>query len=150
MKKLIVVLTISLLSTIWSVSHAEVDMVGPGPAPVMIPEADTDVYFHIGALNLTIPWNNVNVVYLYDFRGQQSLMGGEAVIASLWRLQGTVGAVTSIEGKGAPFVGGNIWFDNPIPQVAILSQIKPGVFGGYDWVKGGAIFGIKAAFPIFD
>lgn len=125
------------------------DIVGPGEAPVIVPKQSQSVYYHIGSLNLTVPWDNVNVVYLYDLKGQRNLVGGESVIARLWRVEGTVGAVTSLDGHGAPFVGGNLWFENPLPQIAILSQIKPGIFGGYDWNKESAMFGFKAAMPIF-
>lgn len=115
----------------------------PAPAP------QSDIYFHIGPLNLNVPWDNVNAVYLYDLKGQRNLVGGEAVVASLWRVQATVGGITSLDGHGAPFFGGNLWFSNPIPQIAILNQIKPGIFGGWDWQRGAAMFGFKAAIPIF-
>jgi hypothetical protein len=131
------------------VAVARADIVGAGPAPVILPAATQDVYFHIGALNLNVPWDNVNVVYLYDLEGKRNLVGGEAVVASIWRLQATVGGVTSLDGQGAPFVGGNLWFTNPIPAIAILSEIKPGIFGGWDWTRGNAIFGFKAALPLF-
>lgn len=131
--------------------HAHAEIVGPGPAPVIVPPSTpTDVYFHIGALNLTVPWENVNVVYLYDLQGKRNMVGGEAVVAKLWRLQGTFGAVTSLDGQGSPFVGGNLWFENPIPSLAILGQIKPGVFGGYSWRDNAAMFGFKASMPIFN
>lgn len=127
------------------------DIVGPGPAPdpVILPKVSQSIYAHVGALNLTVPWENVNVVYLFDVRSRTNLVGGEAVIARLWRLEGTLGAVTDIDGSGNPFVGGNLWFENPIPQLAILNQIKPGIFGGYNWQRGDAMFGFKAAMPIF-
>lgn len=133
-----------------SLSHADTSVVGTGPAPVILPTTPQPVYFHVGALNLTVPWDDVNVVYLYDLQGKRNLVGGEAVVATLWKLQATVGAVTSLSGQGAPFVGGNLWFTNPLPQIAILSQIKPGIFGGYSWNDGAAIFGFKAAFPLFN
>src|SRR5206468_12699854 len=125
------------------------DIVGPGPAPVIVPKPTQSIYYHIGPLNLNVPWENVNVVYLYDLQAARNLVGGEAVVASLWRLQGTVGAVTSLDGNGAPFVGGNLWFSNPLPQIAILNEVKPGVFAGYDWNRAAAMFGFKAAIPLF-
>lgn len=146
--KNIVVAMIAILLMVASVK-AEVDVVGPGPAPALLPVVTQDVYFHVGPLNLTVPWANVNVVYLYDFMSERNLIGGESVVVSLWRLQGTIGAVTTLEGKGTPFLGGNLWFDNPIPQLAILNQIKPGIFGGWNWESGRAILGVKAAFNVF-
>lgn len=146
---LIIVLAIVAVMAILTLARADVVGTGPAPNPVILPVPKTPVYFHIGALNLTIPWDQVNVVYLYDLKGKRNLVGGEAVVASLWKFQGTVGAVTSLDGKGAPFIGGNMWFSNPIPQIAILNEIKPGIFGGWDWNKNAVMFGLKAAFPIF-
>lgn len=130
-------------------AHADTPIVGPGPAAVIVPVSNPGIYYHIGVLNLTVPWDNVNVVYLYDVKGKRNLVGGESVVATLWKLQGTVGAVTGLDGRGAPFVGGNLWFGNPIPQLAILNTVKPGIFGGYDWNAKAAMFGFKAAITLF-
>lgn len=146
MRKLLILIAACLFGPI---RPAFADVVGTGPAPVFVPASNPGVYFHVGPLNLTVPWDNVNVVYLYDFVGKQNLVGGEAVVATLWKFQGTAGAVTSIEGKGAPFIGGNMWFSNPIPSIAFLNEIKPGVFGGYNWNAKMAMWGVKAAFPVF-
>lgn len=125
-------------------------VVGPGPAtvPVVTP-SNPGVYYHFGSLNLTVPWDHVNAVYLYDLNAKRNLVGGEAVVATLWKLEATAGAVTSIDGHGAPYVGGNLWFPNPTPQLAIFNTIQPGVFGGYDWNRGAAIWGFKAAVALF-
>lgn len=143
-----VTLALGLLSVTALSLHAETGLVGPGayeaPAPYY-----NDVYFHVGPLNLNVPWNNVNAVYLYDLAEHQNMLGGEAVVASLWRIQATAGAVTTLDGRGAPYVGGNLWFPNPIPQIALLDQIKPGIFGGWDWNRRGPIYGFKAAIAIF-
>jgi hypothetical protein len=147
----LIVIAVVMMGLIWGVQEAFADNVGTG-AYVSTPSTTPDVYFHIGALNLNVPWNNVNVVYLFDLNQRRNLVGGEAVFASLWRIQATGGAVTSMDGKGAPFIGGNLWFTNPIPQIAILNQIKPGIFGGWDWNGGGRgvpMFGFKAAMPLF-
>lgn len=104
---------------------------------------------HIGKLSLNIPFNELDATYLYDFVSERNLVGGETPIAKLWNLQGTIGAVTSLEGKGSPFVGGKIVLPNPAPNLAFLGQIQPGIFGGYDWNRGSAIAGIKADLPIF-
>lgn len=126
------------------------NIVGPGAAPVpIISPSNPGIYYHIGALNLTVPWDHINAVYLYDLVGKRNLMGGESVVATLWHVEATVGAVTGLDGHGAPYVGGNLWFSNPIPQLAILNEIQPGVFGGYDWNRGAAVLGLKAAIPLF-
>lgn len=147
----IFILAIVLIAVIAILSSAHADIIGTGPAPVIVPTTTpSPVYYHLGALNLTVPWDEVNVVYLYDLQGKRNMVGGETVVATLWRLQGTLGAVTSLDGIGAPFVGGNLWFSNPLPQIAILGQIKPGIFGGYDFNKSSAMFGFKASMPIFN
>lgn len=126
------------------------NIIGPGPAPSpIIAPSNPGVYYHIGALNLTVPWDTVNAVYMYDLEGKRNLAGGEAVIATLWHLQGTVGAVTSLDGHGAPYVGGNLWLPNPLPALAILNTVQPGVFCGYDWNKEAVMFGFKAAINVF-
>ena len=140
------ILALGLLQT--TVHAADSPIVGTGPYTAPAP-APNPVYAHIGPLNFTLPWEYLNVVYLYDLHAKRNLVGGESVVATLWKLQGTVGAVTSLDGIGAPFVGGNLWFDNPIPQVALLNQVKPGLFGGYDWNAGGPIFGFKAAVAVW-
>lgn len=143
MKKLL----IAVLLLLPLISRA--DVIGPGSSSTIIEPSKQGVYYHIGPLNLTVPWESVNAVYLYDVQGQRNLVGGEAVVATLWKFQGTLGAVTSLEGRGAPYVGGNLWLPNPIPQLAILNTVQPGIFGGYDWNRGAAMFGFKAAVSIF-
>lgn len=150
LKSPLFVIIIAVIAALGALQSVFADVIGPGAAPVIVPaSAPTSIYYHIGALNLTVPWDEVNVVYLYDLNGKRSLVGGEAVVAKLWHFDATAGAVTSIDGHGAPYVGGNLWFPNPVPQLAILNTVKPGVFGGYDWNRGAAIWGFKAAVSIF-
>lgn len=137
MKKLLLVCLFCLAS--WGYADDLVSTTGEGMG--------TQV--HIGRLDLLIPLNNVDVTYLYDLIHERSLVGGETPIARLWVIEGTIGAVTSIDGHGAPFVGGNIVIPNPAPNIAVLGTIKPGVWGGYSWNDGAAIAGIKASMPIF-
>lgn len=148
MKKSLV-LTAAMMFLPLRPAAADIVGTGPAPVPVILPTSASPVYFHVGALNLTVPWNDVNIVYLFDIPTRTNLVGGEAVVATLWKFQGTFGAVTSIEGAGAPFVGGNMWFSNPIPQIALLNEIKPGIFGGYDFRNKAVLWGFKAAFNVF-
>lgn len=144
------VIAVAVIALFGILESAFADIIGQGPAPVIVPSSTPNsVYYHIGALNLTVPWDQVNVVYLYDLEGKRNLVGGEAVVATLWHFEATAGAVTSIDGHGAPYIGGNLWFPNPIPQLAILNSVKPGVFGGYDWNRGAAMWGLKAAVSVF-
>lgn len=140
---------LAIVLLIGSIGALRAEVIGPGPSSTIIEPSNPGVYYHVGALNLTVPWDHVNVVYLYDLQAKRNLVGGEAVVATLWRFQGTLGAVTSLDGRGAPYVGGNLWFPNPLPQLAILNTVQPGVFGGYDWNRGAAMFGLKAAVSIF-
>ena len=148
MKKLLLAIAVALFPICYVVAEVPVP-VGPGEYTPTTKLESSSIYYHIGPLNLTVPWDEVNAVYLFDLNAKRNLVGGEAVVATLWKLQATMGAVTSLDGKGAPFVGGNMWFPNPIPQLAILDQVKPGIFGGYDWVRGASMFGFKAAVALF-
>lgn len=111
--------------------------------------AEEDVYANLGPIKLTIPWQNVSATYLYDAINKESLVGGETGFLRVWNIQGTLGAVTTLEGRGNPFVGANLELPNPMPSLAFLGDIKPGVFGGYSWNRGAAIFGVKASKSIF-
>lgn len=112
--------------------------------------AHADVYYSLGKLNLTVPWSDPQVTYLYDFQGKQNLVGGEMPIAQLWKFVATAGAVTSTQGIGTPFVGLNLELPNPAPMYASLAALHPGVFGGYNFNSGHAMFGLKASISIFN
>lgn len=114
------------------------------------PQAPSNVYFNLGKLQLLVPFNEVDVTYLYDVIGNRNLIGGETPLVQLWNIQGTVGAVTSMDGRGAPYVGGKLKLPNPVPRLAFFGDIQPGLFGGYDWNRGAAIAGFKADLPIFN
>lgn len=132
MKKLLVVL--ALLAGLATTSHAD---------------GTQGVYFSLGPLNLTLPWDNPQVTYLYDFEAKSSLVGGEAQLAQIWKFGVSAGAVTSLQGQGAPFVGVDLELPNPAPQFASLAAIHPGAFGGYNFTSGKAMFGLKASVAIF-
>lgn len=108
------------------------------------------VYAHMGPLNMTIPWDNPQVTYLFDIQSKTNLVGGEMPIASIWKFSVTAGAVTSLQGVGAPFVGLNLQLPSPIPQLAGLAAIHPGAFGGFNFTTGKAMFGFKASVSIFN
>ena len=112
--------------------------------------ADDTAFFKVGPLSLNIPLKTTSVTYLYDVQGNQNMVGGETPIISLWdKVEGTVGVVTSLDGNGTPFVGGNINVGNTLDKWVSLGPINIGVFGGYDFKREAAIFGPKAATKIW-
>lgn len=113
--------------------------------------ADDNVFFKYGPLELNIPLKTVKATYLYDFQGKQSLVGGETPIANLWqRIEGTVGAVTSTNGEGTPFVGGNILIGNLIEKwVTLPPDFAIGFYGGYNFRTETALYGPKASLKIW-
>jgi len=112
-------------------------------------KADGGILWSFGKLNVLVPFNEVNAVYLYDFVLKRNMVGAETPLMSAWKLQMTAGGVTSIDGNAAPFLGVNLDLPNPAPNFASLAQIKPGLFGGRDWQSSGWIAGIKASVSIF-
>ena len=133
MKKLYTLVTICLLS---AVSYAH---------------ADDNAFFKVGPLELNVPFKTASVTYLYDFNANQNLVGGETSIVTLWnRVEGTVGAVTSLQGQGTPFVGGNILLGNLLDRwVALPPELKIGGFGGWDFRAESPIYGIKASIQLW-
>lgn len=120
----------------------------------------TTVYANLGPLSLPIPWDNMNAVYMFDETNKISEVGGELVFAQLKAgsyknnpidIDFTAGGVLDPSGNnvGTAFAGANLWLPNPIPAVTILSQIQPGLFGGYAISEHRWVFGLKAAIPIF-
>lgn len=104
---------------------------------------------NFGPLTLHLPFQNVNATYLYDLIGRQSLVGAETPLATIWKIDVTAGAVTSISGEGTPFVGFNLDIPNPAPQYTALAAIHPGVFGGRDFRTNDWMGGLKASINIF-
>lgn len=125
-----------------------------------LPAHASTVYANLGPLSLPVPWDNMNAVYLYNATDHMSEVGGELVLAQLKAgsfngnpidIDFTGGGVLDPTGNnvGTGFVGMNLWIPNPIPAIAVLSAIQPGVFGGYAINEHRWILGIKAAIPIF-
>jgi hypothetical protein len=117
-------------------------------------------YANLGPLSLPVPWNNMNAVYLYNVTDHINEVGGEMVFATLKAgsyqnnpvdIDFTAGGVLDPTGNnvGTGYAGLNINIPNPIPAVTIISQIQPGVFGGYAISEHKWVVGIKAAIPIF-
>jgi len=113
--------------------------------------ADDTAFFKLGPLSLNVPFKTASVTYLYDFNAKKNLVGGETPVVTLWeRLEGTVGAVTSLEGQGAPFVGGNLLIGNVLARYIVLpSDLKVGGFGGWDFNADAPIYGLKASYKLW-
>lgn len=116
-----------------------------------VAHADDTAFFKLGPLSLNVPFKTASVTYLYDFNAKKNLVGGETPIVTLWeRLEGTVGAVTSLEGQGAPFVGGNLLLGNVLSRyIALPEDLKVGGFGGWDFNSDAPIYGLKASYKLW-
>lgn len=113
--------------------------------------ADDNAFFKIGPLSLNVPFKSARATYMFDFNAKQNLVGGETPIASIWnRVEGTAGVVTSLDGQGTPFVGGNILVGNLVQRwVTLPEDFSIGGFGGYNFNSDAPIYGIKASVQIW-
>lgn len=113
--------------------------------------ADSTAYFSYGPLSLDIPFKSARVTYLYDFHANQNLVGGETPFVTLWnRVEGTFGAVTSLQGAGTPFIGGDVIIGNILDQwITLPPDFLIGGFGGWDFNSKLPIYGVKASLKIW-
>lgn len=113
--------------------------------------ADDNAYFTAGPVSLNIPLKTAAVTYLFDFKANQNLVGGETPVITVWnRLEGDIGAVTSLQGAGTPFVGGNLLIGNILDQwITLPSDLKIGGFGGYNFRTDAPIYGLKASYKLW-
>lgn len=113
--------------------------------------ADDAAFFKIGPLSLNVPFKTGMVTYMYNFHANKNLVGGETVLATVWnRIEGTAGAVTSLEGQGTPFVGGNILIGNLLDRwVSLPPDLRIGGFGGFDFNADEPIYGLKASIRLW-
>jgi hypothetical protein len=70
---------------------------------------------------------------------------------TLWnRVEGDIGVVTSLQGQGTPFVGGNLLIGNLLDKyVTLPSDLKLGGFGGYNFNSNAPIYGLKASYKLW-
>lgn len=110
-----------------------------------------DAYFKAGPLELSIPFKSARATYMYDFNAHQNLVGGETPFVSLWnRIEGTIGVVTSLEGQGTPFVGGNILIGNVLDKyLSLPPDLTVGGFGGWNFRTEQPTYGLKASVKIW-
>lgn len=120
-------------------------------AVVLKAHADDTAYFSYGPLSLNVPFKTARATYLYDFHAKQNLVGGETPVVTLWnRVEGTGGVVTSLQGQGTPFVGGNIIIGNLLDKyVTLPTDFLIGGFGGWNFNAKAPIYGLKASMKIW-
>lgn len=93
-------------------------------------------------VEILVPFTDVGAVYLYDFIGNESLVGAETDILRFTKAKDltiTAGAVTDVAHSGIPFVGAH---------VPIKLKFKPldlGIFLSRNIEKGKNMAGIKAS-----
>lgn len=105
--------------------------------------ADEKAYFKAGPLELNVPFQTGDVVYLFNALDREtkerSLVGAETTVFTVWnKVSGTLGMVTSATGAGTFFLGADI---NVLERVVNLGPLRVGGFGGYDsrndaWMAG--------------
>jgi len=121
-------------------------MMSPG---VGLAQEWDELRWNFGPLQLNAPFQQVDVTYLHDFIAQRNLAGAETPIVNLWHITGTIGAVTSIDGEGAPYIGGHMDITNPINMFLNLGDLRLGGWGAYNFIEGQAMVGLKAGYPLF-
>jgi hypothetical protein len=108
-------------------------------APVNTPKLWIDTPYFKGY----VPLNQVSVISLFDLINKRPLVGAETVVFSIKRVVITAGGVTSIQGKGSPYLGGHLLIPNPTPSLVFLNDLELGGFGGRDFQEGHWMAGIK-------
>lgn len=113
--------------------------------------ADDNAYFKAGPLELNIPLKTTSVTYIFDFGAKENLVGGTTPVITLWnKVEGDLGVVTSVEGAGTPFVGGNILIGNLLDQwITLPSDFSVGFVGGYNFHTNAPIYGPQASLKIW-
>lgn len=134
MKKLFAVLAMVLMMGVGSAKAADL--------------IDGSVYFQAGNLKLTIPMANLSVISLYDFWKGEGLMGGETPLVVFNDFRVNVGAVTSFQANGMPFVSVDYNFGK------LMSNVPPflaaaGLWVGHDFMTNDNRAGIKASIPLW-
>jgi hypothetical protein len=117
---------------------------------VGIVKAEDNILFKLGTVNILLPFSDISATYLFDGRSKRSLVGAETPLIQWKKLQVTGGAVTSVDGEGAPFLGINLLLDNPLANYTSLAGIRPGIFAGRDFNDGEYMVGVKASVSVFN
>jgi hypothetical protein len=108
-------------------------------APVNGPKLWVDTPYFKGY----VPGVQVSVISLFDFVNKRPLVGVETSVFAIKRVQVTAGGVTSIQGKGSPYIGGHLLIPNPTPSFVFLNDLELGGWGGRDFNEGRYMAGLK-------
>lgn len=130
------VIILAAIATIWGATNAF---------------SDDTAFFKAGPLALNIPLKTARVAYGHDFKNDQELIFGETPVVTLWnRVEGTVGAVTSLQGRGSPTIGGDVVIGNLLDQwITLPADINIGGFGSRDFNAGVWLYGLKASLKLW-
>ena len=101
------------------------------------------VLFNFGSFRAYVPFTEIRAVSLFDFVNKETLVGGETAFGGWKSVEFTAGAVTSLQGEGAPYLGGNLIFGNPLEKYIPIEGLNPGIFTGYDFNTGTWLYGVK-------
>lgn len=108
-----------------------------------------DISFDFGSFALHVPFTTVSASSLWDFKAKRGLLGAETPLASYKRISMTGGAVTSLDGKGSPYVGIHVDLVNPAENFVSLAALHPGIFGGRDFHSGSYMVGLTLSSPLW-
>lgn len=113
----------------------------------------------LGPLELQLPLQDTKVVYLYDLVNEESLAGAETTIASLGKINITIGAVVNADNiidaaegneagsrEGLPFIGLDI---NTSGNGVLLERLNIGGFISRNSTTGEAMAGIKTSIRLY-
>ena len=108
-----------------------------------------DISVDFGSFSFHLPFSTVSASSLWDFKAKRGLVGAETPLASYKRVSMTGGAVTSLDGKGSPYVGVHFDLVNPTENFVSLAALHPGIFGGRDFHSGSYMVGLTLSSPLW-
>jgi hypothetical protein len=98
-----------------------------------------------GDLTIQAPFAEAEAVSLYDILGKRGLAGIETKIAAFRGFEGSIGAVTDAELRGAPFVG----IRRFVPAGIFSESFYIGLWLGRDFRRSAYQGGIKASVKLW-
>lgn len=113
--------------------------------------ADDTAYFKLGPLAINVPFKTARIAYGHDFKTTEELIFGETPVISLWdKIEGTIGVVTSLSGRGSPTIGGDFMLGNILDKwITLPADLNIGGFGSRDFNQGQWMYGVKASIKLW-